>query len=181
MKHVPGLIALILAALISGAAYAYSGFDVCVFGKETLPSVICYGPTVMKQTIVTGNIRVAGSLQADNVSANNLMIDGPLNIKNSYIKGSVNVTGNFFADHVEFKQGLAIAADDIVLSNSKVNGLMTITSKENNPYLQVQCQSLITGSVLFDGKAGVVQVTGDSLVQGKVVNGSLEFVKRACE
>ncbi|VVC76786.1 hypothetical protein AQUSIP_21130 [Aquicella siphonis] len=167
--------------LVASSAQAYTGFGVCNYGKETIPSVVCYGPTVLKQTTVTGDIKVTGALQAENISARALLIEGSVDLRDSQISGSVNITGSLNADHVEFQKGVAVESDSVILSHTKVNGLMTVTSTQKNPYLQVQCSSVITGSVLFDGKAGVVQVTGDSLVQGKVVNGSLEFVKRECD
>jgi hypothetical protein len=171
----------IITLTFLNSAHAYTGFGVCNYGKETVDSVICYGPTVLVQTTVTGNIKVTGSLQAENISVKNLVIEGSVDIKNSEVKGTVNIAGALMSDHVEYKKGVAVTSDKITLNNTRVNGLMTVTSKQNSPYLQVQCNSVITGAVLFDGKAGVVQITGDSLVQGKVVNGSLEFVKRTCK
>lgn len=167
--------------LLLSSAYAYTGFGVCNFGKETVDSVICYGPTVMKQTTVQGNIKVTGSLQAENIAVREVLIEGSAHLLESQVSGAVKVAGPLHADRVEFKKGIAIESNDIILNKTKVNGLVVITSSQKNPYLQLQCGSVITGSVLFDGKAGVVQVTGDSIVQGKVINGSMEFVKRDCE
>lgn len=171
---------LISLFLFSCSANAYQTFGVCNYGKQTIDSVVCYGPTVMKSTIVTGDIKVTGSLQAEDLTAKNLLIQGSVDLKNSLIKGSTNAAGYLHADHVEFKQGIAVTSNDIFLNSVKVNGMVTVTSQDKSPYLQLQCGSTITGAVLFDGKAGVVQVTGDSLVQGKVVNGAMEFVKRDC-
>lgn len=167
--------------ILHNSALAYTGFGVCNYGKETIASVICYGPTVLKQTTVSGNIKVTGSLQAENISVQDIVVEGAVDIKNSQVTGSVNIVGSLMSDHVEYKKGVAVTSDKITLNHSTINGLMTVTSQQNSPYLQVQCSSVITGSVFFDGKAGVVQVTGDSIVKGKVVNGSLEFVKRTCE
>ncbi|MBX3708291.1 MAG: hypothetical protein KIT56_04425 [Gammaproteobacteria bacterium] len=167
-------------AIFMNSAYAYTGFGVCNFGKETVSSVVCYGPTVMKQTTVNGDIKVTGSLQAENIFVRGMLIEGSTDLKVSQVSGAVKIVGSLYADRVEFKKGVAVESHNIILNNSKINGLMTITSEQKNPYLQLQCGSIITGSVLFDGKAGVVQITGDSLLQGKVINGSMEFVKRKC-
>ncbi len=166
--------------LMTSAAYAYTGLGECNYGKEVVPAVICYGPAVMKQTTVNGDIKVTGTLRAENITVHNMVIQGDVVLLNSAVTGTVNATGHVQADQVEFKKGVAIVGDNIILNNSKVNGLITITSSLNTPYLQLQCGSVVTGSVLFDGKAGVIQITGDSLVQGKIVNGSMEFVKRKC-
>lgn len=171
---------LVLAMFTFNPAFAYSGYGLCNYGKETIASVICYGPTVMKGTTVTGDIKVTGSLQAETISAQALVIEGAATISDAQIDGYVNVTGEFSADHVKFKKGVAITSYDITFNHSTVGGLVTITSPDKTPYVQVQCSSVITGAILFDGKAGVVQLTGDSIVKGKVINGSMEFVERTC-
>jgi hypothetical protein len=171
----------LLTGLMSATSYAYTGFGVCNYGNQTVTSIVCYGPTVLKQTTVNGDIKVTGDLKAENISVRDIVVQGAADISNSEVSGSVNVTGSFTANQVQFQKGVAIQSDSAILSHSKVNGLMTMTSDQSTPYLQVQCGSVVTGSVLFDGKAGVVQITGDSLVQGKVVNGSMEFVKRNCD
>jgi hypothetical protein len=161
-------------------AHAYSGFGVCNHGKETLDSVLCNGPTVLKETMINGSMNITGTLHADGISVADMTILGAADISNSEVNGKVKVVGALNADHVKFKRGIAIESHNILLNHTVVNGTVIVTSKENTPYVQVQCSSVVKGSVFFDGKAGVVQVTGDSLVQGKIVNGSTEFVKRSC-
>lgn len=172
------LVMLNMIALPAISAQKDTG--VCVYGNETLDSVVCYGPTVMKQTIVKGDIKVVGTLRAENISARKLQVEGAVEIRNSVISQSTIVAGSLTADTVEFKQGVAIESDSIMLTNSKVNGMITVTSPVKTPYLQVLCGSVVTGAVLFDGKAGVIQTTGDSLVQGNVSNGSRMRVEQKC-
>lgn len=171
-----------LALILINPAYAVTGFDVCNFGKEQVPAVMCNGPTVMKQTTVAGDIKVTGSLQADMITVQSILVQGSTQISNSQVSGSVNVTGNFNADHVEFKRGIAIQSDNIILNSTKVNGLVTISSPNKTPYLQIQCGSQVTGAVLFDGKPGIVQITAnDSVIKGKIVNGSSQYVEKKCD
>lgn len=173
------LLACFIAFLYS-PVFAYTGFGVCNYGKESISSVVCNGPTVLKETTINGDIKITGSLQADSISVKSIMVTGSTQLSWSQVSGTVKIVGALDADHVEFKQGIAVESDSINLDHTKINGLLTVTSSNSNPYVQVTCGSTITGSVFFDGKPGVVQVTGDSIVQGKVVNGSLEFVKRPC-
>lgn len=162
------------------AAYAYSGFGVCNHGKETVASVICNGPTVLKQTQITGDIDITGTLEAEGISVTAMTVMGSADLSASTVRGAVKVAGDLTADHVEFKKGVAVQSDKIMLNHSTVNGLLIITSEQKTPYVQLQCGTDVKGSVMFDGKAGVVQVTGDSIVRGKIVNGSTVFVKRDC-
>lgn len=182
MKRIRLATAIILfSQLFIQLGHAYEGFGVCNHGKETIPSVVCYSPAVLRQTTVTGGIKVTGSLQAESITARDLTVEGAVSISDSSITGAVNITGTLNADHVVFKQGVAVESDTIALNHSQIGGLLTVTSLTNSPTIQLQCNSVIKGSVLFDGKAGIVQVTNDSSVQGKVVNGSLEFVTRKCQ
>jgi hypothetical protein len=169
-----------MGAVSSAVMAADKDTGVCVFGNETVDSVVCYGPTVMKQTIVKGDVKVVGTLRAENISARNIQVQGNAELRNSLISQSAKVVGSLSANNVEFKQGVAVESDSVSLNQTKVNGMVTITSPANTPYFQVQCNSVVTGAVLFDGKAGVIQITGDSLVQGRVSNGAMERVKRDC-
>jgi cytoskeletal protein CcmA (bactofilin family) len=161
--------------------FAYSGFGVCNHGKETLPSVICDGPAVLKQTTITGNMNVTGKLYAEGLSVSSMTVLGDAELSDSEVNGEVKIVGNLKANQVNFKKGVAVESDKILLNHSVVNGTLIITSAQATPYVQLQCSSAVKGAVFFDGKAGIVQVTGDSAVQGKIINGSTEFVKRSCE
>jgi hypothetical protein len=172
---------MIFHLFLTQTAVAGEGSGVCVYGNETVDSVVCYGPTVMKQTIVKGDVKVVGTLRAENISAQHLQVQGNAELRNSVIVQSTKVVGSLLAQNVEFKQGIAVESDRIVLHQSKVNGMVTVTSPVKTPYLQVGCGSVITGAIFFDGKAGVVQMTGDSLVkQDKVSNGAMQHVEDDC-
>lgn len=174
-------LSLFFLCLGMNAVHAYAGFGVCNHGKETLPSVICDGPTVLKQTQIKGDLKIAGTLQAEGISTTNMNIKGSAQITDAEVRGAVNVIGDLTADNVTFKKGIAVESDKIMLNHTTVNGLVIVTSKNTTPYVQVQCGSDIKGSVMFEGKPGVVQVTQDSVLRGKIVNGSTIFVKRDCQ
>jgi len=171
---------LMILSIASNSLYAYSGFSVCNHGNETLSSVMCDGPSVLKQTQITGDMNIAGTLQADGISVTSMKVIGETRIANATVRGSVNVVGDLSASHVVFSKGIAIQSNNILLNHTTVDGLVIVTSPDKTPYVQIQCGSDVKGSVMFDGKAGVVQITGDSILRGKVVNGSTEFVKRDC-
>lgn len=160
--------------------HAYEAYGICNYGKETVETVICTGPTVLKDTTVSGDVKVVGPLTAINVSAGSLTITGDVDLQNSTIKGSAMITGALNADTVQFKKDLQVAASAITLSHTRVAGSMTVSSSTENPYLKMECGTVIKGSLTFIGKAGVIQITDDSAVTGKIKNGSMEFVKKTC-
>lgn len=173
----------LLAALffISENALAYTGFDICNHGKEEVPSVICQGPSVLKDTIVKGNINVVGPLTAVNVTAASVEIVGNTDLQNTKIGGDVSITGNLKANNVVFEKNVTIVANTIFLHGTRVKGAMTISSTSANPELTMECGSVILGTLTFAGKAGVIKITDDSVVKGKITNGSMIFVKQACK
>ena len=173
-------IALISGFLLCPVAFAYQGYGVCNYGKENLQSVVCYGPTMLKESQVTGDIKVTGPLRAYHVVAGGVSVTGPVLIENSAIHGLVNVIGDFSAVKDDFASDLNITSQVVTLNQSTVHGSITIHASEGEPRLKLQCSTAVAGSVTFSDKPGVVEVTEDSIVQGKVINGEIAFVKLTC-
>lgn len=157
-----------------------AGFGVCSYTNLTLPSIVCYGPAVIKDTTVSGDMKVAGAVKATNLKANTMTVTGSLDVENSKIKGLVSITGELLAKNSTFSKDITIEGDHIILDRVRLNGSMNVTSVTNTPYLTFQCGTIVTGSVSFTGRAGVIEITSDSLVQYKIKNGSQIFVKKEC-
>lgn len=166
--------------VLASTSLAYTGFGICNYGKETVPAVICYGPAVLKGTTVSGDLKVAGELTAVNISANSLSITGATDLQDSKITGTVEIAGNLNASNVEFQKGLNLTADNVSLHKVRVKGDVIINSNSENPHLVMECGTMVFGAVKFMGKAGVIEITGDSAIQGKITNGSMIFEKRKC-
>lgn len=171
---------MMLTLAIANQAFAYTGFGICNFGKETVPSVVCYGPAVLKDTTVSADLKVSGQLTAVNISAGSLAINGATDIQNSKVTGAVEIIGNLNASNVNFQQGVLVTATTILLHNVKVKGDVVVTSTSDTPYITLECGTIISGIVKFIGRAGVIKITGDSAIQGKITNGSMIFEKRKC-
>lgn len=172
--------ALLLELLFAQGAFAYTGFSICNYGKETVPTVICYGPAVLKGTTVSGDLKVAGQLTAVNISAGSLSITGDADIQNSKISGTVEATGRFSATNVTFQKGLTLTSSYVLLHKTNVKGDVIISSSSDTPHLVMECGTLVTGVVKFIGKAGIIEITDDSIIQGKIGNGSMIFEKKKC-
>lgn len=161
-------------------ASAYTGFDVCNFGKQQVDKVICYGPAVLKDTTIAGDVKVAGPLQATNISAGTMHIAGSATLSGSKVTGTAEVTGSLYAEKVAFGSDVNVSANDVTLHATTIKGSMIISSQATKPYLKMECGSVVAGNVTFDGMEGVIQVTDDSIVQGKVINGTMEFIRKKC-
>jgi len=178
MKGLLGI--AVVAMCVTSSAGAYTGFGVCNFGKQTVSDVICYGPVILKDTTISGDMKVAGSVKAAGVTIGSMTVAGSVTMESSRVNGVVNIVGSLNTNGVEFVKDLMITSSMVTLTNTKLDGSIKITSEQVKPTLVMQCGTVITGNVTFDSKAGLVQMTDDSSVQGKIVNGTQEFLQKKC-
>lgn len=177
MKKVLGTIFL----MGSHCVFAYTGAGVCQLGKETTDKVICYGPTVLKDTTVTGEVKIAGPLKASGVTMDNMTVVGSAELDNCVVKGIVSMAGSFQATNVRFEKGVEVKAAYLRLNHSRIKGNLVMQSDNKKPMLSLECGTMIDGDLIFIGKAGTVQITDDSLIKGTLKNGDMEFIKSHCE
>lgn len=166
--------------MFSASCLADANFGSCSHGKENLDSVICYGPAILKDTTVRGNIKVVGPLTAKNVMARSMQVTGEANVENTKVADLVEVTGYLKAVSSHFFKGLTVQGDNVLLNGTIVSGDVTVSSTATKPYFRMQCGSSVTGNVIFGGIAGVVQVSDDSSLVGKIQNGVMEFIRVKC-
>lgn len=166
---------------MANLAYAYTGFGICNYGKETLPEVVCYGPAVLKETTVTGDLKVAGPLKAYHVVAGELEVTGTTEMEDSKINGEATVVGAFNVTKTNFDHGLTITGQEILFDHSTVTGDLRVISDNEKPIVELNCNSWVTGSIIFEGVPGTVKITNDSIVKGKLQNGEFEFVNQSCK
>lgn len=168
---------------ISSATFAFNPYGVCLLNKETVDKMICHGPAVLKDATIKGDVKVSGALTGTNINAKGVMIGGGATLKDCTINGLADINGNLDASRVDFEQNLLVTAGDIRLSDSSVKGSIVVDmDNEHSPRVYLECGSIVSDNVEFKGKkAGLVQVTDDSSVKGKVVNGTMEFVRKICD
>lgn len=160
---------------------AADDFGICNYGKQNMAAVICFGPAILDETIVRGNIKVVGPLTARGVQAKSMQVTGSAEVHNTQIASDVEVTGYLQSYGSHFYTSLIIEGDKLLLDHTIIGGGVTMTSNVNKPIITLQCSSSITGDVTFGGVAGVLQVSDDSAMQGKVHNGVLEFIRPKCD
>ncbi len=165
---------------MSACVYADSGFGICDFGQVTRSSILCNGPGFLKGTTVKGDIKITGNMEAHNIKASSIIVNGSVSIYNSQVTGDMEVVGSLKSTNVQYAKSLNITSNHVVFNNSTVAGEVKINSPTSVPQLKMMCGSIIAGSVTFEGQEGVVQVTGDSRVRGKIMNGIIEFIDDKC-
>ncbi len=175
------IICFLSLAFVTSNAFANDHFGVCYYGNQTVDHIVCTGPTVVNEVTVKTNMNVAGSLRANKCTVGTLTINGSVTMNDSTIKGATTIVGELNATGVKFNDNVSITAKQARLNHVTINGSITMISTDPKPVLLVQCGTLITGSVIFKGTKGWVQMSNDALVQGKVENATIEFVSRQCD
>jgi hypothetical protein len=171
---------LILLGMLTTCVHASTEFENCHYGKEELPAMICYGPADLKGTVIKGGSKVVGSLTATDISVGEMTIAGDAEIKKATINGDIEVIGDLHASETNFKKNITVFSSTAFLNHSKVYGEIKIQSDKVKPYLEIQCGTIVAGDVAFTSLPGIVQIAGDSVVQGKIINGAIEFIDRDC-
>lgn len=176
-RIISGLLFLILPTISLG----YEGYNICNFGKQTIPAIVCQGPTVMKETKVSGNVNVVGTLNAISVQMGALNVTGRAELYDAEVNGQATVSGELKATNADFKQNLMITGASAILNHVKIKGTVSIYAKEQTPHLSLTCGTIVSQAVEFYGKAGIIEITDDSVIQGKIKNGSMIFIKQKCD
>jgi cytoskeletal protein CcmA (bactofilin family) len=152
----------------------------CRFGNSVMANVTCYGPADMNKTTVTKDIQIEGPLNGVNVTLGSMTVDGPVELHESVVNGLVDVNGFMTAHKVDFHGNMAIETGDMTLDHSSVEGSIKMTSNITNQVVNLECGATVSGSIKFIGHPGVVTLTEDSNIQGRVYNGEIRFVDKAC-
>lgn len=172
---------LILYVALISLVHAYVGFDVCNYGEEKLDSVLCYGPSVFAGTVINGHVKVAGSLNAKHVKLGTVNIIGTVEINDAVINGDTEITGSLNANKTSFDKNIKLTATYAQFKASTVKGAIIMYSGKNKPIITVVCGTKILGSVTFANESGVVRMSPDSIIEGKLVNGTIETIKFDCQ
>lgn len=172
---------LILFIALFSTASAYVGFDVCNYGDEKHDSVVCYGPSVFSGTVINGHVKVAGSLNAKHVKLGTVEIIGTVEINDAEIKGDAEMTGSLNANKANFEKNIKLTAAYAQFKASTVKGNITVYSGKNKPIITVVCGTTVKGGVTFADEAGVIRLSSDSIIEGKLTNGKIETIKFDCQ
>ena len=119
-----------------------------------------------------GFVRVHGNLTAQQAQFNDAVtLNGNAKLDSDTFMERVNATGVVNCQASIFKKTLNLTA-----SHSSFNGCVIPTLNINNktnkpPVIFLSNNAKVTGDVVFNGKAGIVYLTGNATIQGKVLNG----------
>lgn len=145
------------------------------YGKETVQSLDIVGSVSLEGTIVKKLAKVVGSLTAQGAQIEQLDAVGNISLTDTTINKRSSLVGkvNFYDCNV--KQDLSICSDNIFISGSHVSTIyvpLLNTGYEGTQTLQLSNGTVVEGSVIFEGKNGMLVLEPGSRVLGSIEGAS---------
>jgi hypothetical protein len=149
--------------------------------QSTIGSMDIAGMAELDASTVQGKASVAGMLKAHKSILKVVQVAGGADLKKTTIKGDAKIAGSLLAVDSRFERNVDVYSDSIRLKSSEVKGDLLVKSKHEKPVVTLVCGSHVGGSITFSDVAGVVKVSPNSSVSGKINNGITEVVKNNCD
>lgn len=146
-------------------AYAYNCIGDCQLGKETVDYVNSAVDIKLNSTTVTGNVHVAGKLEANAAKVKGLTVAGKTTLDNTVVEGEAKIAGLLTAHGSTLGDNVFIAAKAII-SNSKFNKQVKIAGDAELLNSRVVGKTKVAGflvakSSVFDGN---IELSGDKAI-----------------
>lgn len=170
---------LLLLLSLGSAAYAnvcssVPGSVTC--GNGSLDRLSGNGIVTLNSTTVTGPTTVNGVLSAEGANFETLDVNGSADLSNCIVNQSGNIKGALSAQSTKFRSILNVYSSTTKLINTKITTDLHIhhtDSKKQVVYLEKSTE--ISGNIIFDDRNGVVIISKDSKISGKVVGGKISY------
>lgn len=86
---------------------------------------------------------------------------------------NIKNTSPLTINHAHAKSNMQISSEKTIFSGSQVEGSIIVKTTGKAPEIALQCKTVITGDVTFVGQPGMVRKSIDSVIKGKVNNGTV--------
>ena len=152
----------------------YNGPTICHEG--TLSDVHVNGPVHMKGTTITDLLSVNGPAMVESAKIADVKINGPLMMLDSTLTGKqVKINGPLMAKKSMIKGDINIATKHIKLDQTSAKNIVVRAGhRRKSTIVDLENHSVVSGDIIFKGKAGVVVLKTGSVVKGQVINGRVK-------
>lgn len=152
------IVLFLVGCLTASCLYAYTCVGSCHLAKEEVDSVFSAGDMVLNETMVSGDVHVAGALNSSATRMHSLFAAGQTTLDNTVIEGPARIAGK------------------LKTHGSRINGDLSIASKANFT------QSLIKNHLKVSGDAellntrvgGQTKVAGVLMAKHSIFNGPVK-------
>ncbi|MBX9704720.1 MAG: hypothetical protein K5Q00_00565 [Gammaproteobacteria bacterium] len=168
------------ALALSSITSAYAD-DVCKYvpgivtcGSGTVTNVIGNGLVQLNGTTVTGAVITNGSLIAKNAILNKVKANGSSSLTNTKVSGASYFNGLLNSVGSSFLQPLTLGSGNSTLDSTSTTDITVTASKPPiQQKLTLQNASKVMGSITFQQGNGLVNLSSDSSISGKVNGGKI--------
>jgi len=166
---------VLCAAILFAAAPVKIGSD--SYGEVTLESLELLGTIKLNGTTVSKLLKVTGNLIANSAHLHEVEAEGDVKLNHSVLESQVRITGSLQADDSEFCQPLIFIGQKALFSKCKLAGITVRrdASFRAKQVIELKNQTIIEGSIVFEGGNGVVFLFPGSKIHGSVTGGKLSY------
>ena len=146
------------------------------------PSISANGPVTMTDTIVEQTAQVNGDLTAEKVTFGSLTVNGKVTLHTVLVKGSTVISGDLSAQKTTFQDTLTISTNTVQLADCHTADLIIDNSGDgivSPQILHLSEGSIVDGDVTFKAGDGIVRMSPDSKITGKVIGGKVVYTEPA--
>jgi len=146
------------------------------YGKETMDSLEGNGFISLDGTQVRGKVSVNGNLKAQNATIGFLVCNGHANLQDCVIFGTSEVKGFMNAAKTEFQAGIIAGTQKIYLTDCATESLTIkdVSWAIGPQSVELKGNTVVKGSIIFESNKGVVYLSDQSRILGKVIGGNVE-------
>ncbi len=141
-------------------------------------NLIVNGPATLENVDVNKNLIVHGPLDSINCTIHTLDVMGPVSMRDSVIKKKAKIYGPLDAVGTKFEHTIEIASDSISLEDTKAHAIRILknSSKRQKPQkLILKGNSIIHSDITFESGHGIVIVSKNATIKGKVKGAKVEY------
>lgn len=174
-KNTVGCVAMLLILMSRG--YAVDSNQVCEKKSGTVrcqsgevDTIRGVGLVYVNQTSVKKRLEAKGRVFIQSAQINEMKVYGEVVLVDTAVFGAASVYGHVNSQQSQFNQALVVYGNTMHALGSGFKDII-VESDIKNPHVVLAGQSVVSGSVIFKGEYGTVELLGGAKVMGKIING----------
>ena len=142
-----------------------------VCSEGTQKAITGSGIVRINSTKVEDKVVVKGRALINNAEIHDLKVYGEAMINRGVVSGKGIIAGVLTCQDTAFKQSLEISTDYLRAEKSSFNDIIVKTDSSNG-LVYMLGKTNVAGNIVFQGAPGKVVVSADSVIKGKIINGT---------
>ena len=152
-----------------------SGVVVC--DQQKMSSLTVNGPVTLNGGRF-GPVLIRGSLRSNQVTfQKSVQVRGPASFDRDHVYSGVKITGNIQCLASQFDGAVNVMSSSSRFNACKMNSIvMSGDDTLRTPALYLRDHSMVSGDISFKNKPGIVYLSANSHIYGRVNNGTIKMI-----